>query len=293
MPLTPAELTQAVSRLTGDSGSGEAFIERLADELGVSPRELHQYLESFGQAKRARGSLDRELIVEVALRIADEHGLEALTLRRLAAELGVTPTALYRYIESKDALLDAMVDHVLGRVDVSGAPDASWQEALRALALSARDAFAPHPSVALLGATRPIALGDNALRLRDFGIGAFRKAGVTPGEALELFDLFVNLCLALILRETSPALGPGYMDEPREERLRRLRRDVDALPPGKYPWAAEAIELWTSAPDPLREFERGLEVVISGLEADVEALLRFRAGSPTSDTPRSGRATDS
>ena len=92
--LTPAELTQAVSRLTGDSGSGGAFIERLADELGVSPRELQQYLESFGQAKRARGSLDRELIVEVALRIADEHGLEALTLRRLAAELGVTPTAL-------------------------------------------------------------------------------------------------------------------------------------------------------------------------------------------------------
>ena len=124
--------------------------------------------------------------------------------------------------------------------------------------------------------TRPIALGDNALRLRDFGIGAFRKAGVTPGEALELFDLFVNLCFALILRETSPALGPGYMDEPREERLRRLRGDVDALPPGKYPWAAEAIELWTSAPDPVREFERGLEVVISGLEADVEALLRFR-----------------
>jgi hypothetical protein len=66
------------------------------------------------------------------------------------------------------------------------------------------------------------------------------------------------------------------MDEPREERLRRLRRDVETLPPGKYPWAAEAIELWTSPPDPLREFGRGLEVVMSGLEADVEALLRFR-----------------
>ena len=99
-----------MSRLTGDPGSGGAFIERLADELGVSPPELHQYLESFGQAKRARGSLDRELVVEVALRIADEHRLEALTLRRLAAELGVTPTALYRYVESKDALLDAMAD---------------------------------------------------------------------------------------------------------------------------------------------------------------------------------------
>ena len=109
----------------------------------------------------------------------------------------------------------------------------------------------------------------------DFGIGAFRKAGVTPGEALELFDLFVNLCFALILRETSPALGPGFMDEPGEDRLRRLRGDVDAFPSGTYPWAAEAIEFWTSAPDPLREFERGLEVLISGLEADVEALLAF------------------
>jgi AcrR family transcriptional regulator len=274
--ITPAELTQAVSRLTGDPDSGGAFIERLADQLGVSPRELHHYLESFGQEKRARGALDRELIVEVALRVADEHGLEALTLRRLAAELGVTPTALYRYVESKDALLDAMADYVLGRVNVGEAPDMTWQETLRALALSARDAFAPYPAAALLGTTRPIALGDNALRLRDAGIGAFRRAGLRPGEALELFDLFVNLCLALILRETSPALGPGYMDEPREERLRRLRRDVETLSPGKYPWAAEAIELWTSPPDPLREFGRGLEVVMSGLEADVEALLRFR-----------------
>ena len=159
-----------------------AFIERLADELGVSPPELHRYLESFGQAKRARGSLDRELIVEVALRVADKHGLEALTLPHLAAELGVTPTALYRYVESKDALLDAMADHVLGRVNVREAPDASWQEALRAMALSARDAFAPHPSVALLGATRPIALGDNALRLRDLGMSAFRKASGHPRE---------------------------------------------------------------------------------------------------------------
>ncbi len=65
-----------------------------------------------------------------------------------------------------------------------------------------------------LGATRPIALGDDALGLTDFGIGAFRKAGVTPGEALEFFDLFVNLCLALILRETSPALGPATWTSP-------------------------------------------------------------------------------
>jgi hypothetical protein len=78
-----------------------------------------------------------------------------------------------------------------------------------------------------------------------------------------------------MLRESSLAAQPNYMVASRAERLRRLHEEVGSYEAGRFPHLAEAIEYWTDPPDPYGEFDRALDVLISGLEAEVEALSGF------------------
>jgi AcrR family transcriptional regulator len=273
--LKPEDLAQAASRLAERSGWDDGLLKELARELEVEPDALRAYLDSLPKRKRTAPTLTRERIVAAAIRVADERGLEDLTLRRVATELAVTPMAIYRYVESKDALLDAMIDAVYGEVLVEEAHGATWQQTIRALLLAVRDAIAPHPAVAVLAVTRPVVLGESAARLRDIAIGAFRRAGLGPREAFELFDVSLTVAGPLMLREASLRTGSNYMAASREARLRRLQDEVASYPADRYPYLAEAIEFWTEPPDPGREFETGIDMLVSGLEAQVEALTRF------------------
>jgi TetR/AcrR family tetracycline transcriptional repressor len=273
--LRAEDVARAASRLASKAGDESPLVEELARELGVEPETLRGYLESVGDRGRPAGPLDRERVISAAIEIADEHGLEQLTLRRVATRLGVTPMALYRYVDSKDAMLDGMIDQLLAAVVVNEAPEASWQQSIRDLLHALRDVFAPHPGVATLAVTRPVVLGEHAAGLRDVAIGALRRGGLQPREAFELFDLLVNVACALMLRDASLAAQPNYMAATREERLRRLHEEVASFEAGRFPHLAEAIEYWTDAPDPQAEFDRALEILISGLEAEVEALRGF------------------
>jgi AcrR family transcriptional regulator len=273
-PLGSDDVVRAAARLAATGNSEGDLVENLAQELGVEPSTVHAYFEAIDSSPRTAARLDRERVVVAAIAIADEHGLEALTLRRVATKLGVTPMALYRYVENKDAMLDAMVDHVLAGV-VINPPAGSWQQEIRDIFRELRNAMANHPGVATLVVTRPIVLGEHAAAIRDAAIGALRRAGLGPPDAFELFDLVVNSACALMLRESSLAAQPNYMVASRAERLRRLHEEVGSYEAGRFPHLAEAIEYWTDPPDPYGEFDRALDVLISGLEAEVEALGGF------------------
>ena len=94
------------------------------------------------EPRRAR--LNRDRVLRAAVALADEAGIEALSMRKLAEELGVVPMALYKHVASKEELLDGMVDIVVGEIDppVSGA---SWKSAIRQRILSARRSLQRHP----------------------------------------------------------------------------------------------------------------------------------------------------
>jgi AcrR family transcriptional regulator len=92
-----------------------------------------------------RAALSRSQIVQVALRIADEEGLEAVSMRRLARELGSGAMSLYHYFQSRDELLDLMGDTVAAEMLVPGEMPSDWREALTAIARSSRAAFQRHP----------------------------------------------------------------------------------------------------------------------------------------------------
>jgi len=85
---------------------------------------------------KAHRGLTTERVVDAALRAADEGGLEAVSLRRLAAALEVTPMAIYRHVRNKSHLLDLMVERLLDQVDLAPAETATWQDRLRRLLAS-------------------------------------------------------------------------------------------------------------------------------------------------------------
>lgn len=136
-----------------------------------------------GMARPRKPLLSRERIVTAALALVDAEGLQAVSTRRLAAELGVSGPSLYNHFETKDELLDAAVDAVVGEVDLSMFADPTpWPEALLAWARSYRAALAAHPNIVPVLAQGP-GRRPAALRLADAVFGGMVAAGWPPAEA--------------------------------------------------------------------------------------------------------------
>jgi AcrR family transcriptional regulator len=142
--------------------------------------------------------LDRATIVETAVNLADKRGLDAVTLRAVAEQLGVTPMALYRHIGGKDDLLDHMADQLYAELALpDAAPD--WWDGLLALGRSTRRILLERPWAVPLFA-RPLA-GPNAVRLGDSLLATLRRAGFSQREANELHGQLTSMVFGLVAPE--------------------------------------------------------------------------------------------
>jgi AcrR family transcriptional regulator len=122
-----------------------------------------------------RVPLSRERVLRAAVALADEGGVDALSMRRLAQELGVVPMALYKHVANKDELLDGMIDVVVGEIDPpAGVSD--WKAAIRRRVLSARGALLRHPWASRVIESRPEPT-PTVLAYMDSMIGIFRAGG--------------------------------------------------------------------------------------------------------------------
>jgi AcrR family transcriptional regulator len=139
--------------------------------------------------------LDVETIVDTAFGIADDRGLDAVSLRRIAQRLGVTPMALYRYVEDKEDLLDALAERLYAELAL---PDGTggWWDGLARLAHSTRQVLLAHPWAAPLFA-RPLE-GPHARALDEAMRRELRRAGFTAAETRELHDQLSNMVFALV-----------------------------------------------------------------------------------------------
>lgn len=142
--------------------------------------------------------LDRETVVDTAIGIAEDGGLEAVTLRRVAQRLGVTPMALYRHVEDKEDLLDRMADQLYGELTVVDEP-ADWWDGVAALARSFRRLLLARPWAAPLFA-RPLS-GPNGHAVDETLSKCLIQAGFGRAEIRELHDQLSNMVLALIAPE--------------------------------------------------------------------------------------------
>jgi AcrR family transcriptional regulator len=134
-----------------------------------------------------RPAYSRAQITEAAVRIADADGLDAASMRRIAAELGTGAMSLYRYVPSRDDLLDLMTDHVLGEMDIPDRPSGDWRADLALIAERTRAVWLRHPWLAGLRRTRA-SLGPRQLRLMEFAFGAM-DVGVPIDTAFVLMDM--------------------------------------------------------------------------------------------------------
>lgn len=217
-------------------------------------------------ARPRRPLLSHDRIVTTALRLVDAEGLEALSTRRLAAELGVSGPSLYNHFATKDDLLDAVADAVVGEVDLSmfDRAGAEWRTALRDWARSYRAALAAHPHVVPVLAQGP-GRRPHALRLADAVFGALVDAGWPRGQATRIGALMRYFV-------TGSALGSFAGGFPADA----------GVYAGEYPHLDQA-HLLAGHQAEIDEgaFETGLEALLDGL------ALRHR---PPEDPGRSGFA---
>jgi AcrR family transcriptional regulator len=215
------------------------------------------------EEQRIRGvGLDRERVLAAALEIADAEGLEALSFRRLAAHFEVTPMALYRYVESKEALLDGIGDLVLSNLELPNSQAGDWREQFRATAHSYRSFLVAHPATVPIFLSRPL-FTPAGMRTADALIGLFRRAGFSTEEAVLRYQQVARYLLALVMLETG---RPRLSVEERLERARVARITFETLPPDQYPHLVEAAPELAAPYDPERAFESGLDLLLAGLE---------------------------
>jgi AcrR family transcriptional regulator len=144
--------------------------------------------------------LNRAKIAQTGLDIAAKRGLDAVTLRAVAARLGVTPMALYRHVAGKDDLLDEMADAVYAEIALPR-DSGDWWDGLLALGRSTRRILLQRPSAVPLF-TRPL-VGPNAVQLGDALLATLRRAGFSAREANELHEQLTSIVFALVAPELS------------------------------------------------------------------------------------------
>ncbi len=203
--------------------------------------------------------LTRERVLRAALDMADELGVESLSMRRLGSRLGVEAMSLYNHVEGKEDVLDGILELVIGEIAVPAA-GVDWRTAMRERAVSARQAFSRHPWAAALMDSRTSS-GPDRLRYFDAMIGCLAGAGFpleTVGRALSILDSYIYGFA--IQRGNMAAEG----DDRAEDRAGKMR---GAAPDESYPHLARMIE-WTMEHgyDEGTDFEFGLSLILDGLE---------------------------
>jgi AcrR family transcriptional regulator len=209
---------------------------------------------------RSRLGLTRETIAQQAADLILEHGLERLTMRRVAEALGAGTMTLYGYFRDKDELLDAVIDLHSSRLEIprSSGP---WKARMRTLMLALHQQLVEHPFLVVLRLRRPLA-SPGAFRWTEAGLEILTDAGLSPAEAARAFrPLFIyTFGHAIFLPRADP-----------DRVVREAHAAIMLLPPDQYPIvSAAAADLASSLVAP-ESYEHGLDQQLDGIEAQLGA----------------------
>ena len=233
-----------------------------------------------------RPQLTRERVVAEALAVIAADGAQALTMRGLAARLGVVPGALYRHVRNKEQLQDLLLDGVLAEVDFDLEPSLPWTEQLKVLAHRLRAVLEDHPGVAGILKTRD-PLGPHSLALAEAFLSPLQTAGFGDREAGLAFFLLVDYTIGFAV--SSPRTSVN------EQRVRdaatsaQLHAFFRSLPPERFPaLVALGEHVWLDNRE--ERFTAGLEVLVDGLEQARRSPHRRALGAaPTTTTATTRR----
>jgi AcrR family transcriptional regulator len=241
---------------------------------GDPARSIALLWRTTERAGRSGLSVDR--IVEAAIAVADEEGLGALTMRRVAERLGVGTMSIYTHVPSKAELIDVMLDTVLAEVTGPDHVDGSWRERLAGIAYDLRALYLRHPWLLQVATARP-PMGPNLIAKYEYELRAVDGIGLSDVEmdaVVTLIDGFVHGAVRRAIDAAEVERRTGLTEEQWWYRQAPLLERV--LDPARFPLAVRvgtaAGEEHQAAYDPEHAFAFGLQRVLDG----IEALVRER-----------------
>lgn len=244
----------------------------VADEKPTSIWMQPERQERSGPGRRPGYS--REQVTRTAVRIADAEGLDAVTMRRIACDLGTGAMSLYRYVPRRDDLFDLMIDLAMSEVELPDGPSGDWRADLTLLAGRVRAAGLRHPWLIALLTSRPT-LGPNLLRVHEFALGAFEGIGLDIDDITGFAGMLDDYVHSAIRREI------GWQEEARRTGLdpERWKRDYmgpyvrQVVESGAFPlFNRSVLESRTAHLTPEERFRQGLDRILDAVAALIAAL---------------------
>jgi AcrR family transcriptional regulator len=216
------------------------------------------------EAAQNRVPLSRERVLQTAFRLADQGGLESVSMRKLGQELGVEGMAMYYYFANRDQIVDGIVDLVFAEIDLPSS-DGDWKAAMRRRAISLRDVLLRHRwAIGLMESRRNG--GPANLRHHDAVIGSLRAGGMDIAMAAHAYSLIDSYTYGFALTKMTLPFDTGA------EVAEVAAGMLQSFHPSEYP---HLVEMMGHALEPgydyLDEFEYGLDAILDGLERASES----------------------
>jgi AcrR family transcriptional regulator len=221
-------------------------------------------------SRRRRDPISKDAIVNAAIQILDREGLAALSMRRLAEELGTGAASLYWHVGSKDGLLDLVMDEVIGEGKIPDPDPGHWREQVKQLARDQRAASLRHPWIVRVSIGR-IPMGPNALRYSERILAILRAGGLPPHLAVQGYLLLIATINGFTIDETGVDDSAGArggsmsLDPDSLQQAANMARDyIASLPAAQFPnMTALAGEFAFADPD--ERFELLIDIFVEGL----------------------------
>lgn len=218
-------------------------------------------LDTEAKPRRRAGRparLSRDLVLRAAMSLADEGGLQVMTMHRVGQRLGVEAMSLYRHVRNKEDILDGIADLVYAEIELPD-DEGDWRTAMRRRAISTRDVLAHHPWAVDLMESRSTP-GPANLRHHDVVLGILRGAGFSSAMATHAYNLLDSYIYGFALQARSlPVATPEALAEVGEVL-------IGQLPGDGYPHLkAVGIDLMAAGFDYAAEFEFGLDLILDAL----------------------------
>jgi AcrR family transcriptional regulator len=205
-----------------------------------------------------KAPMSRDRVLSAAVELADRNGIEALSMRKLARELGVEAMTLYYYVANKNDLLEGMADLVASEIELP-ADDIDWKDATRRRAMSAHEVLARHHWASPVWMR--VMIGPARMRYMDAALGIYRRAGLSPASTELAFHAVENHIVGYTLQESNFPLEA-------DDLATAAREFLEKLPADEFPDLVEHIEQHLTHEDVIGggDFEFGLELLLDGID---------------------------
>lgn len=216
--------------------------------------------------RSAKRPLSLDVIVRTAVSLLDEEGLDAVSMRRVAQELGTGAASLYAYVGNKDELHELVLDQVMGEMNLPEPDPARWQEQVKEIGREQLRVLCAHPGIAQVPLGTPLPTGPNAMLATEALLAILRSSGLSDRLVSFAGDLLALYPTAIAMERSTSF---GLTDTQLTERMTQVDQYLATLPAERFPTIV-ALRLIMGEGSADERFDFGLDVLVRGLASYVD-----------------------